>query len=349
MADAAVNAPAAAGTAAAGTAAAAPPDAAASAARTAEATHARSGWGALLAGLQRGFHPQLLLAWVAMLWLPAAIAALPAALWLYLQVGHSPQAAAIAADTDATFVTRALASMQGEAVLLAASTGFALLVAVMLSPWLSGMVVAQIRTVYRLRLGGVTRAGLGEYPRMLRMLALSLLLCAVALGVGVAAMLALEAGIARIAPAPEDMAPTRIGWLLPAMLVLFVHVTVEAGRGWLGADLALNSVLQAWKRGLALLWRKPGPILTVYFGTSLAGTALAFGFLRLREWIDASGWLGWLLAFACTQLIVAAMAWGRSARLHGLADLATAELTARARSDAPPAPPAPDTPRPGGA
>lgn len=295
---------------------------------TADATHARNGWGALLAGLQRGFHPQLLLAWVIMLWLPAAIAALPAALWLYLEFGHSPMAAAMAAQADATFIATALGGMQGEAVLLAACAGFALLIAVLLSPWLSGMIVAQIRTVYRLRVGGVVRAGLGEYSRMLRMLVLSALLLAIAAAAGIAAMIGIESLVMRFSPSPEDLPPSRIGWLLPLVLVLFVHVTVEAGRGWLGADLALNSVTEAWRRGLALLCKQPVATLMVYLGTSLVGVGFALAFLRLRTLIDASGWAGWLLAFVCTQLVVASMAWGRSARLHGLADLATAQLVA---------------------
>jgi len=294
---------------------------------TADATHARNGWGALLAGLQRGFHPQLLLAWVIMLWLPAAIAALPAALWLYLEFGHSPMAATAAAGADATFLARALEGMQGdEAMLLGACTAFALLVAVLLSPWLSGMIVAQIRTVYRLRVGGVVRAGLGEYSRMLRMLLFSTLLVAIAAAIGIAAMVGIETLVPRFAPSPEDLAPSRMGWLLPVALVLFVHVTVEAGRGWLGADLALNSVVQAWRRGLSMLLRQPGATLTVYLGTSLVGIGFALGFLRLRALVDAGGWGGWLLAFACSQLVVASMAWGRSARLHGFADLATAQL-----------------------
>jgi hypothetical protein len=301
---------------------------------TTQALHARGGFGALMAGLRRGFHPQLLLAWVLMLWLPVAIATLPAALWLYLQFGHSPQAAMIATDVDATFIADALDSMQGEADLLAASAGFALFVAVLLSPWLSGMIVAQIRTVYRLRMGGVIRAGLGEYSRMLRMLVLSAVLIAVAAGVGIAAMRAIETGIASLAPSSDDLAPLRIGWLLPAVLVVFAHVTIEAGRGWLGADLALNSVVGAWKRGLALLWRRPVATLTIYLGTSLVGIGFAIVFLRLRALIDAGGWAGWLLAFICTQLIVASMAWGRSARLHGLADLATAQLVSPPKDDA---------------
>lgn len=294
--------------------------------------HARSGWGALFAGLRRGFHPQLLLAWLLMVWLPAAVVALPAVLWLYLNVGHSPQAASIAADTSGDFLFQALTAMRGEEALLAAGAGFGLLLAVLLSPWLTGMIVAQIRTVYRLRLGGVIRAGLGEYLRMLRMLVWSLLLMAVAAALGVAAMLGIEWMVQNSATAvpvsDQPLALADAGWFLPLLFVMLVHVTMEAGRGWLGADLALRSVVEAWHRGLRLLLRRPGATMIVYLGTTLVGHGLALGFLRLRTLVEVDGWPGWLLAFACTQLMVAALAWGRSARLHGLADLATAQVIA---------------------
>jgi hypothetical protein len=300
----------------------------------AEAIHARSGWDALLAGLRRGFHPQSLCAWVALLWLPTLVAALPAAIWLYLQAGHSPHAAAIAAS--AAFLADVLEVMRGEGVFLALGAGFALVLALLLSPWLSGMVVARIRTGARLSLRGVLRAGLGEYPRMLRMLAGSLLLLALALAIGVAAMLSIESLVLRFAGSDADLAPTRAGWFLPALLVLLVHVTVEAGRGCLGADPALRSVTTAWKRGASLLLQRPGATMLVYLGTCLAGNGLALVFLRLRMLIDMDGWSEWLLAWACAQFAVAAMAWGRSARLHALAELATAPALAPGATTAAP-------------
>lgn len=322
------------------------PDAVAAEPRTAPTPsagviHASSGWGALVAGLQRGLHPELLLAWTVMLWLPAAVLALPSALWLYLHFGHSPQAALIAADSSGGPLAEAMRQASGEGALLAANGALALLLSVLLSPWLSGMIVAQIRTVYRLRMGGVLRAGLGEYPRMLRMLAWSLLLMAVAATVGVLVTKALGALAAGLMPDAAWPLPAHAGWLLPGLLVVLVHITVEAGRGWLGADLALNSVFEAWKRGLALLLRQPGETLIVYLGTSVVGGALALGFLYLRAVLGADGWTYWLLGLVCTQLVVASMAWGRSARLHGLADLATAHVIARqkqsASADPPPA------------
>lgn len=313
------------------------------------ALHARSGGGALLAGLVRGFHPQLLLAWVLVLLLPALIAALPIATWLQLQLGHVPQAQALAQGRDATLLAEALRMPGSEAALLGGSALFSLLLAFALSPWLTGMVVAQIRTVYRLRTGGVLRAGLGEYPRMLRLLLFSLLPMGVALAVGggalwwaasanTAAGSFVEAGSAASLWAPL---------VLTAVLFAIAHCSVEAARAWLGADLALRSVVDAWRRGLSLLMRRPIATFTVYLGTSLVGYGLALGFAWVRLQVDGSGWAGSAAAFALTQCVVASLAWGRSARLHGLADLATAAIVERDGTEAPPAPvPGDDAPQP---
>lgn len=298
--------------------------------RLVRAIHARSGAGALMAGLRRGFHPQLLLAWIIVLQLPALIAALPVATWLHAQFARSPYAEAIAAGRDPALLADALAALGPESALLAGSTLFALLLAAAFSPWLAGMVVAQIRTVYRLRMGGVLRAGLGEYPRMLRMLLWSLVPLGIAGALGLA--------LVWLAQPREPLAqatlatPLAVGAL--GLLLMLAHVTVEAGRGWLGADLALRSVFEAWKRGVALLVRHPAATLVVYLGTSAVGYGLAFALGWLRMQVEASGWLGWLVALLLTQLVVAALAWGRSARLHGLADLATGIVIAQQRASA---------------
>lgn len=293
------------------------------------ALHARTGAGALLAGLVRGFHPQLLLAWIIVLLLPALIAALPIATWLQLQLGHLPQAQALAEGRDAMLIAEALRMPGSEAALLGGSALFSLLLALALSPWLTGMVVAQIRTVYRLRTGGLLRAGLGEYPRMLRLLLFSSLPlgAALALGAGAVWWAASAAG-----PASDGSGLPYAHWAAVSLLVVLfagAHCSVEAARAWLGADLALRSVVDAWRRGVGLLMRRPLATFTVYLGTSAVGYALALAFAWLRLQVDGSGWIEAAGGFALTQLVVASLAWGRSARLHGLADLATAAIVAR--------------------
>jgi hypothetical protein len=297
--------------------------------RLTNAIRARTGLGALVAGLRRGFHPQLLLAWIIVTMLPALVAALPITAWLFEQFGHSPRAGAIAAGRDTALVIDAVSALGGFRALLGGSGVFAFMLAVALSPWLTGMIVAQIRTVYRLRMGGVLRAGLGEYPRMLRMLLWALVPMGAAIAIGMGALwLAQEQGESAVLAARVADASRPAIVLLGALLML-AHMTVEAGRGWLGADLALSSVFEAWKRGVKLLVQKPAATLAVYLGTSAVGYGLALMFGKLRLLVDPSSWTGWVLALVLTQLVIAALAWGRSARLHGLADLATGTIMAQ--------------------
>ena len=60
----------------------------------------------------------------------------------------------------------------------------------------------------------------------------------------------------------------------------------------------------------------------MYLGTSVVGYGLALLFVVLRLQFDGNSWGGWLAGFALTQLVVATLAWGRVARLYGLAELA---------------------------
>lgn len=288
--------------------------------------------GALLSGMQRGFHKQLLLAWVLVLSLPALIAALPVTTWLHAQFGRSPSATAIAEGREPAAFLDAFQALGYAAPLLGGSTVFAVLLALALSPWLAGMIIAQIRTVYRLRTGGVLRAGLGEYPRMLRMLLWSIVPLGIAAVLGALALWAAETYAGDVVLARQADTARRAASLVCVVLLVLAHVTVEAGRAWLGADLALTSVVEAWKRGVTMLARRPAAVLVVYLGTTVAGLMLGAVFIRLRLLLDPSGWMGWLLALACTELAVAAVAWSRSARLHGLADLATGIVMAQEES-----------------
>ena len=283
----------------------------------------RNGFGALAAGLRHGLQWRLWLAWVALMLLPALLIALPVTGWLHAQFGHSLHAGAIAAGGNLPLFAEALSAIGEHGPWLNGSAFGATLVALLLSPWLTGMVVASIRAGHTLRLGALLRAGLGEYLRMLRMLLWSLLPlgAAVALGMGALTFAGKQTEQAILASEVENA--TRLAMILLAVLLVLAHASVEAGRGWLGADLGLRSVIRAWWRGCKLLLRRPLATLIVYLGTSVVGYGLALLFGVLRVQVDGSGVGGWLAAFALTQLVVVMLAWGRIARLYGLAELAT--------------------------
>ena len=282
----------------------------------------RSGVHALARGLRHGLHWRLLLASTLLLLLPTLLLALPVAGWLQAQFAHSLQAATIAAGDDAPLLLEGLLKIREHGAWLGGSAAGAALLALLLSPWLTGMVVASIRAGHALRFGALLRAGLGEYLRMLRMLAWSLLPLGVALGLGLWALDMAETSTEQAILASEAERMSRIALVSLAVLLVLAHASVEAGRAWIGADLGLRSVIRAWWRGVKLLLRRPLATLLVYLGTSIVGYGLALGLGVLRLQVDGSSWGGWLAGFALTQLVVAMLVFGRAARLHGLADLA---------------------------
>lgn len=277
---------------------------------------------ALAAGLRLSLQWRLLLAWVLILLLPTLLLALPVTGWLHAQFGHSLQAAAIAAGQDLPMLVEGLSAIGDHGAWLGGSALGAVLVMVVLAPWLTGMVVASIRSGFPLRMGALLRAGLGEYLRMLRMLLWSLLPLGIALALGIWAMNLADKHTEQAILAADADGSARLALVAAVVLLVLAHASVEAGRGWLGADVGLRSVIRAWWRGCKLLLRRPVATLTVYLGTSLVGYGLALLFGVLRVQADGSSVGGWLAGFVLTQLAVAMLAWGRIARVYGMAELA---------------------------
>jgi hypothetical protein len=282
----------------------------------------RGGFGALAAGLRHGLQWRLLLASTLLLLLPTLLLALPVAGWLQQQLGHSAQAAAIAGGNDLPLLAEGLLGIGKHGAWLGGGAAGATLLALLLAPWLTGMVVASIRAGHTLRLGALLRAGLGEYLRMLRMLAWSLLPMGIALGLGLWAMNMAETSTKHAILASEAEAASRIALAAFALLLVLAHASVEAGRARIGADPSLRSVIRAWWRGCRLLLRRPLATVVVYLGTSIVGYGLALAFGVLRVQVGGDSWGRWLAGLVMTQLVVAMLVWGRAARLYGLAELA---------------------------
>jgi len=290
---------------------------------------------ALVSGLGNAFQWRLLLWWLLALWLPTLLVALPLWSGLQAQWGQSPQAAAIAAAQDLPLWADALVGMEGAMGGISIAAMFATLLTLLLSPWLAGMVVASIRAGRRLGMGELLHGGLSEYGRMFRMLLWSILPLGIAVGLGLAALHLAGKNADSAILASEVDNPKRIALVVLALLFVFAHMTIEAGRGWLGANAGLRSVLRAWWRGTRLVLRRPLAALVVYLGTSVVAYALAalFGIWRLNT--SGAGIGGFLLGLLLAQLVFLALAWGRIARLYGFADLAGAVTATPAAATAP--------------
>lgn len=281
-----------------------------------------SGVRALLGSFAAAMQWRLLLLWLLMLLLPTMLIGVPVTGWLQAQFGHSLHAGDIAGGRNLPLLLEGVLSLGDHMAWLSGSALLATVVALLLSPWLNGMVIASIRAGRRLGFGELLQGGLAEYGRMLRTLLWSLLPLgiAIAIGSGLIGMAGKQADTAIMASDVEGIG--RIALWSAIALFLLAHATVEAGRGWFGADPTLRSAIRGWWRGCKLLLRRPFAVLAVYLGTTILGYGLAalLGVMRLQFNGATAG--GLVAAFVLTQLVVVALAWGRIARLYGMARLA---------------------------
>ncbi len=282
----------------------------------------RSGFAALMTALVSAMQWRLLLLWILATLLPTWLATAPLGSALQAQFGNSIHAGDIAAGRDLPLLIQGMMKVGEQASPIMAATVTASIVMLLLSPWLTGMIVASLRARRRLGFGELIHGGLGEYWRMLRMLVWSLIPLGIAIGIGAAAMGAADKATEDAILSSDVQATTRIALWLAVIVFMIAHASVEAGRGWLGADSSLRSVIRAWWRGLKLLLRRPIATLGVYLGSIIVGFGLALLLSWLRLNVDGVGMTALVLSFLVTQAMVAALAWGKIVRLHGLSDLA---------------------------
>jgi hypothetical protein len=265
---------------------------------------------------------RLLLLWVLILLVPVAVAALPLMQALGGLLNHSTHVHDWARQFDAIMfgdVMQALGQQHGElhGALMASA-----LLALLLLPWLNGMVVASGRAGRTLGFGGLLQGGLAEYGRMLRLLLWSLLPYA-------AAFQLVQWGLDRaddrtdIATLESQaMLAQHVVWWLAGLVVVIAQAWVESARAAFIADGGLRSAWVAMGRGLLQLLRRPFSTLSVYVLITLIGFALSLAFGLARAHTVAVGTRGLFLGFLLSQLVVAAMGWMRIARVFALADVA---------------------------
>lgn len=293
----------------------------------------RRGLRALGAALGEALQWRLLLLWLLATLLPTLLATLPLWTALQAQFGHTVHAGDIAAGGSAGLLFQGLGNLGESAGALRAGTFAAAAVMLLLSPFLTGMVVASLRAGRRPGFGELVAGGCREYWPMLRMLLWSIVPLGTALLVaGLAFTVASKATEGAILASEVDRA-WRVALAVAGLAFVLLHAGVEAGRGWLGADAGLRSVLVAWWRGVVLLATRPLATLGVYLGATALGLLVALLLAWLRVRLDGAGAADAAIGFLLAQGIALALAWGRIARLHGLADLA-ADAATRARTAA---------------
>jgi hypothetical protein len=269
-----------------------------------------------------------MLIWIVLMALPTAIAAMPVGHALSALLDHSVHANALAHKFDGLLMGDVIASVMRYNSGLAGAQSAAFIVTLLLSPFLTGVVVAAVRPARHATLGELMHGGLSQYWRMLRLMLWSLIPYGIAIAIG---SMAFHAASARAATEVLESSANH-GYLaakiILGVLLVLAHAIMESSRAQVAADESLRSATRAFGRGIMMLLRRPLATLGLYLGTSIVGFVLAglVGMWRIR--VDAVG-LGYIGAMVLAQLIVVILAWQRTARISALTVLARATPSRR--------------------
>jgi hypothetical protein len=267
---------------------------------------------------------RLISLWLAALLIPAALTTFP--LWRVLatSLDNSVNVAELAQRLDAnSFLDlQNAAKAGGMAILSGGVTG--IIVTLLLSPLLTGVVITAAKSSERLSFVQLIHGGVTEYGRLLRLLLWAIVPLGVACGIGGGAMfLANKFAEKAVLESNADLASNAALALL--ILLFFVaDATLDAGRAQFALSSKRRSAISAWWRGLKMVFKRPMTSLGLYFILTVAGLMLAglLGLVRINMPQVSAG--GFVAALLITQLMIAATAWMRGARLFALVQVAQA-------------------------
>ena len=265
---------------------------------------------------------RLLLWWAVLLLLPTVVAALPVWELLSASLDHSVYAARLAERLDMIAYADIMhAAREHYAPALGAGSVVALVLTLLLSPLLAGMALAAARAPQPLSAGTLLAAGAQFYPRMVRMLAWSVVPLAMAglMGNWVHHLAGQFAETAVLETDAERA--SHLATLATVVLLVLAHATVDIGRAMLAADRRRTSAIGAWWRGCGQLMRRPLALLGTWLAVTAAGLVVAALLAFARVHVPALGTVGTAGAVVLAQLAVLVLGWMRMARLFALTAL----------------------------
>jgi hypothetical protein len=283
------------------------------------------GFGAFPRALGAALQWKLLLLWFLFTLIPALIVSRPLHGMLSALLDHSVHADAWARSFHGLPMTDVLASI-GRHGMPALGAAFALgtVLSLLLAPFLVGMSVTAVRGVQRPGFGELMHGGLREYWRLFRYMLWALVLYGIVFAVSTVSS-GMVSNYAKKAVLESNVDFWKhVANVVVLVVFVIVQSMIEAGRGRIVAQPGQRSATRALLGGIGTLFSRPLATLGMYLGVTVIGFVftLALGMWRIH--LTAVGFGGVLLALVATILIVATMAWMRTARLAGMAAIAEA-------------------------
>ncbi|MBB3228922.1 hypothetical protein FHW69_003570 [Luteibacter sp. Sphag1AF] len=295
----------------------------------------RSGWSALGTGLAGGLQWRLLICWVLLTLIPTLVASLPILSAFSSMLDYSVHADEWAQHFDA-LMFRDVAARMGDLAPVHGAIAAGVVLSLLISPLLSGMVVASARAGRSLSFTGLLQGAGAEYWRMFRTTLVSLV---VYVPSGFLAMQAMKYASDRsetaLLQSDADLAG-HVALGVALLCIVLAQCIAESARAQFMVDMGLRSAWRALWRGLLQFLRRPFATLGSYLVISIVGFGLAALIASWRGHTTAVG-VGLLVAFLITQLGVVVVGWMRTARLYALAAVAQPAGARRRRTDFAPA------------
>jgi len=285
---------------------------------------------ALGEGLAAAVQWRVWLLWIVVLAIPAVLGVAPLQVALADLLDHLPEGEQLARGFTAAQVGDLINGLSDAGGLVTGLVG-ATVVALLLAPWLTGVAMTAARAQRPPRFAELVRGGLAEYPRQLRLLLWAFVVYLVALGVYFAVSHWANERAENLVLESSARLGIRLALAIGVLAFLAAHASLEAARAFLVVRPNDGGALRAWWRAAKLLARRPLAGFALYLGVLLAGLLVAGLIAIVRIRVEPIGPVWVILALALTQLGVAALAWGRVARLRALAHLAQDEALRRYR------------------
>ncbi|MEO7577465.1 MAG: hypothetical protein ABIT83_07610 [Massilia sp.] len=272
--------------------------------------------------LMRALQWRLLVLWAAVTMVPATVLTLPFWAVLGASFDYSAHGASLARELDLSTLADLALNAEQASLALGGAALAALMLTLLLSPFLSGMALHAARCEQAPGFAELTGGGARHYPRLLRMMAVGAIPFGLAALLGRAA-LRLADGYAESAILESRAELARLAAMaLLALLLMLADASVDAGRAVLAADNRRTSALAAWWSGCCLVFTRPRLVLGRYLAISVAGLTLAALLSLLRLHVAPVGIGAFAGALLLTQAIVAVLGWMRAARLFALLEAA---------------------------
>lgn len=261
---------------------------------------------------------RLLLLWVLTLLVPTAIIAMPFWTSLSAALDYSLYAAQWSRQLDAVVLGDVMSRLMENSMALGQAGFMGVVFTLLLSPFLTGMVITSARAPATLGFGPLIQGGVREYGRLLRMLVWAAVPLGLAAALGsIGTHWAETSGDKAIVESSAQL-HSHLALGAMAVLLLLAHASVDAGRAQFALFGKRRSAIKAWWRGLKTLRHNFLPMVGGYLTVTVAGLLLVAVLTALRIAMPQLGAIWMVLGLLFAQIIVAVIAWMRIARLYAL-------------------------------